>query len=190
MVLKRWTAAQNVRAGALLSVCAVFIFCPILAMAQHHADPLSEKQIDQIRELGDRPNERIKLYLQFLEGKLDAIQQLSTDAGENNRPEQLRSSFEMFSSLLDEMGDNIDTYHRDHADIRKALKLVGDSSAKWQDTLRKPPANPAYEIAQRGAMEDARDLAAEVVQLLADEQAYFAVHKDEANKNGRAPTPE
>ena len=64
------------------------------ASAQERHDPLSEKQADQVREFGDRPNERIKLYLKFVEERAASIHDLSVDTHENNRPAEMRAKLE------------------------------------------------------------------------------------------------
>lgn len=156
--------------------------------AQHHDDPLTETQADQVREFGDRPNDRIKLYLKFVEERVTAIRELSVDSHENNRPSDLRAKYEEFTRLTDELADNIDSYTSDHADVRKALKAVLEASPKWPDILRKAPVDPVYEFVRRTALEAATSSTDDSKKLLADQETYFAAHKDEAGKNGKAPS--
>lgn len=156
--------------------------------AQHQDDPLTEAQTDQIREFGDRPNDRIKLYLKFVEERVSAIRDLSVDSHEDNRPAELRAKFEEFTRLTDELADNIDSYTNDHADVRKALKAVVEACSKWPDVLRKPPTDPAYEFVRRTSLDSAQSMAEDSKKLLAGQETYFAAHKDEAGKNGKAPT--
>jgi hypothetical protein len=158
------------------------------AVAQQKDDPLTPAQVDQIREFGDRPNDRIRLYLKFVEERVDAIRDLSVDSHEDNRPAELRAKFEEFTRLTDELADNIDSYTSDHADVRKALKAVVEASPKWAEVLHKPPTDPTYEFVRRTALDSAHSMADDVKQLLADQETYFAAHKDEAGKNGKAPS--
>jgi hypothetical protein len=172
-----------------LSLAALLLFPSHPAsFAQHQKDPLNEAQADQVRELGDRPNDRIKLYLKFVEERIAAIRELSVDSHENSRPAELRAKFEEFTRLTDELADNIDSYTTDHADVRKALKAVLEASPKWPDALRKPPADPAYEFPRKTALDAAISTTDDTRKLLADQDAYFAAHKDEAGKNGKAPS--
>ena len=160
----------------------------LCALGQHPKDPLTEAQADQVREYGDRPNDRIKLYLKFVEERAAAIRELSVDSHENNRPAELRAKYEEFTRLTDELSDNIDSYTTAHADIRKALKAVVEASPKWPDILRKAPVDAVYEFVRRTALDAATSSVDESKKLLADQDAYFAAHKDEAGKNGKAPT--
>ncbi len=131
--------------------CAVFylFLCAILflsSLAQHswtqtQKDPLNEEEIDQVREFGDRPNDRVKLFAKFIEQRITAIKQLSTDKKAQNRSAELRAKIEEFTRLVDELQDNLDTYDEQHADIRKALKELVPASDKWEadDPCSLPP---------------------------------------------------
>jgi hypothetical protein len=181
-----WRCNRKLR--ALLRLAGLVLLLAPLVHAQQQKDPLTETQADQIREFGDRPNDRIKLYLKFVEERVSAIRELSVDSHENDRPAQLRAKFEEFTRLTDELADNIDSYTRDHADVRKALKAVVEASPKWPDVLRKAPTDPAYEFVRRTALDAALSSVDDSKKLLAEQETYFAAHKDEAGKNGKAPS--
>ena len=166
-----------------LLVCAA-------ALGQKTRDPLSSGQADQIRELGTKPVDRIKLYLKFVNERAAAIRELTPDAAENNRPAELRARYEEFTRLADELAENIDTYDGEKADIRKALRPVVSDCGKWPAILKAPPSNPTYDFARRTALDAAASLTEDGQKLLAKEESYFAQHKDEAGGNGRAPSPE
>lgn len=171
----------------VMVITAALCIAPPLT-AQQHNDPLSDTQADQVRELGDRPNDRIKLYLKFVEERVSAIRELSLDSHDNSRPADLRGKLEEFTRLTDELSDNIQTYTAAHADVRKALKAVLEASAKWPDALHKAPPDPAYDFARKTALDAALSSTEEVRTLLAQQETYFAAHKDEAGKNGKAPS--
>ena len=158
--------------------------------AQKVRDPLSSGQVDQIRELGDRPVDRLKLYLKFVNERIVAIKELTPNSSENDRPAELRARYEEFTRLVDELSDNMDTYDGDHADIRKALRVIVDSSSKWAPVLQAPPANRTYDFVRTTAVDAAQSNSEEAQKMLAAEESYFAAHKDQAGKNGKAPTPE
>jgi hypothetical protein len=153
-------------------------------------DPLSSGQADQLRELGDQPVARIKLLLKFVEDRLAAVKEMTPDSTENNRPEQLRQAFQGFTALSDELADNIDTYDGDHADIRKALRLVVASSAGWATVLKAPAPDSAYDFERTTALDATQASIEQAQTLLLSEEKYFSAHKKEAGGNGRAPTPE
>ncbi len=162
----------------------------LLAAPQKERDPLSSGQADQVRELGDRPVERVKLFLKFVNERAAAIKDLTPNSTENNRPAELRARYEEFTRLVDELAENIDTYHEDKADLRKALRPVLDASAKWPDILKAPVPNGGYDFARTTALDAAASLTEDVRKSLADEEAYFLAHKKEANGNGKAPSPD
>ena len=163
---------------------------PFSATAQQAQDPLSEGQADQIRELGTRPVDRIKLYLKYVNDRVAAIKELTPDATENNRPGELRARYEEFTRLCDELSENIDTYDGDHADIRKALRSVSDASAKWAAVLQAPPPDRTYDFSRKLALDAAQSVVDQATKLLAAENTYFAAHKDQSGGNGKAPSPE
>jgi hypothetical protein len=190
--------ARRAATGCLMRgrICSSLLLCVAfsLPLAEAHGqkqpDPLSSAQIDQVRELGDRPVERVKLYLKYVNERTEAIRGLTPDSNENSRPMELRARYEEFTRLSDELSDNMETYDADHADLRKALRAVVTSSAKWPPVLEGPAANNTYDFARKTALDAANATIEEAQKLLAAEETYFAAHKGEAGKNGKAPTPE
>jgi hypothetical protein len=172
-----------------LFLCAVLLllFVAPLAWAQSQKDPLNQEEVDQVREFGDRPNERIKLFAKFIEQRVTAIKQLSTDKKAENRSEELLAKIEEFTRLVDELQDNLDTYDQQHADIRKALKDLVPQSEKWEPVLHQPPPDPNYDFARKTAVEASTSVSDQLKDLQKDQEKYFAEHKDEAGKNGTGP---
>jgi hypothetical protein len=158
------------------------------AHAQRSADPLNEDEVDQIRELRDNPNERIKLYMKFIDERISDIKQLSSEPNVNNRPAQLRGKLEEFTRLADELQDNLDTFDAAHADIRKALKDLVPDTAKWPDVLNKPVPEASYDFARKTALECAQSTIDQTKKMMEDQEKYFADHKDERGKNGTGPS--
>ena len=166
------------------------VFGANAGQAQKPRDPLSSKQADEVRELGNHPVERVKLFLKFVNERAAAIHDLTPHSTENSRPAELRARYEEFTRLADELAENVDTYDSDHADLRKALRLVADSSVKWPAVLQAPVADETYDFSRKTALDAAEAVREQVQKLLQSEESYFAAHKDEAGKNGKAPTPE
>jgi hypothetical protein len=171
------------------ALCAVMLFTIFTShgWSQAKKDPLNEDEVDQVRELGDRPNERIKLFAKFIEQRVTAIKQLSTDKRAENRSAELRAKMEEFTRLADELQDNLDTYDQQHADVRKALKELIPESERWQPALYLPNPDPGYEFARKTALEAAKSVADQIKDLQKDQEKYFAEHKDQAGKNGTGP---
>ncbi|HYK34472.1 hypothetical protein [Alloacidobacterium sp.] len=171
-----------------LSAVVLFALSAQHASAQSHKDPLNENEIDQVRELGDRPNDRIKLFAKFIEQRVTDIKQLATDKNADNRQYQLRARIEEFTSLVDELQDNLDTYDAQHADVRKALKDLVPATDRWQPVLNLPPASSEYDFARKTAIDAAQSIADQAKTLQKVQEKYFAEHKDQAGKNGTGPS--
>jgi hypothetical protein len=100
-------------------------------------EPLNEKEIDQLREVAQEPDKRLKLMVEFARARLATIDQLRGDprfAAE--RGARVHDLLEDFTKLVDEMGDNIDDYVARKSDLRKALKLVIQADTEFQLKLR------------------------------------------------------
>ena len=112
------------KAVSLMLSIATTLCSSRFCAAQKGHDPLSSAQVDQVRDLGDRPVDRLKLYLKFVNERAAAIKELTPNSTENSRPAELRARYEEFTRLADELSENIDTYDGDRADVRKALRLL------------------------------------------------------------------
>jgi len=134
-------------------------------------DPLTEAETDQLREAAMDPYNRIKLMVKFTEARLVAIDQVRVDpklAAE--RGKQIHDLLEDFTSLLDEINDNLDQYegrplnkesvkqyHKGlkeliEADARFDLKLRTLKSAAETDPVTKKEA-PDFRFVLQDAME-------------------------------------
>ena len=106
--------------------------------AAQRRDPLSDKEIDEMREAADRPDKRLELLASFARARMTSIEQLRTDAKSGkDRPTQIHDLLQDFISLLDEIDDNIDMYGSHKTDMRKGLKLVIEADSEWQLQLRR-----------------------------------------------------
>ncbi len=94
---------------------------------------------------------------------------------------------EEFTSLVDELQDNLDTYDHDHADIRKALKSLAEASPKWEPALHLPETSPIYDFDRKSAIEAATSAVDQIKQIQNEQEKYFIEHKDQAGKNGTGP---
>ena len=106
-------------------------------------DPLTAAETDQLREVAMEPQKRLKLYIKFTEARLEAIDQIRGDAKEaQGRGRKIHDLLEDFTSLIDEINDNLDTYagrplNKDDAkDFRKGLKEVITAEDRFRARLR------------------------------------------------------
>jgi len=120
----------------------LFLLLSLTAGAKRR-DPLTEAEADQLREVAMQPYERIKLMIKFTEARLVAIDQVRVDpklaAG---RGKQIHDLLEDFTSLLDEINDNLDQYearalNKDTVkQYHKGLKELIEADARFDLKLR------------------------------------------------------
>ncbi len=106
--------------------------------AAQKRDPLNEKEVDEMRESADWPDKRLELMVKFARARMAAIDQLQADGKTaKDRPMQIHDLLEDFTSLLDEIDDNVDMYASHKADMRKGLTLLMEANSEWQLKLRR-----------------------------------------------------
>jgi hypothetical protein len=120
----------------LLSI-AILLLLAVAAPAQRRHDPLNSVEQDQMREVAQDPDKRLKLLIKFAKARLLAVEQLRGDPKlAEGRGKQVHNLLEDFNSLVEELGDNIDMYAREKQDMRKGLKEVIEADSEWQVKLR------------------------------------------------------
>lgn len=176
------------RLACFLAAVLALGIAPRLHAQEDQNDPLTPDEVQQIRENAIHPDERIKLYMKFIDQRLDALHQLIEDPGARDRNAQIHDKLDEFVHLCDEIQDNLDTYDSAHADIRKSLKQLVADSARWPSVLQALPPNRAYEFAQKMALEAAQSAGDEAKHLSAEQDVYFDIHKKQRHTNGSAPS--
>ena len=179
---------QQYVAGCVLLLAALLL-CPPNLHAQKHSDALTDAEAEKIREYADQPEQRVTLFLKFMESRIADIQKIATAKRINQRGEQLHDLMEQFSSLADELDDNLDDYQPKHWDVRKSLKKLIDASEKWPPILQQPPEDPAYAVSRRTALEAARDLHETATNLLKEQTAWFAANPPAKTQDGPIVIP-
>lgn len=106
------------------------------AAQKHDRDPLTNAEVDQMREAADYPNKRLELMVKFTRERVAMIGLLTSDPPSPTRPKEIHDLLEDFIALLDETDDNIDMYESHHTDMRKGLKLLIEADSEWQLKLR------------------------------------------------------
>jgi DNA gyrase/topoisomerase IV subunit A len=157
---------------------AILLVTPIIC-GQSRKDPLNDDEIDEIREYADRPPERLKLYIKFIEERAAGIKELTVDQRAANRDVKIQNLLEQFTRLVDELEDNLDEYDRQHADLRKTLKDLIPTGGKWLEIVNSCPAYDSYDLSRKTAIETAQSLNDSTKDLLTSEEKYFVSHKAE-----------
>lgn len=150
-------------------------------------EPLTGPQIEEIREAGIYPDERVSLYTKFINQHADTIKGLTPRAKSNARSQRLDGELQDFTALMDELGTNLDVYSERKADIRKALKSLDEATPRWLGILRTLAGESGFDLARKEAIESGEDLADEAKRLLIEQTEYFKEHKDEANQERAEP---
>ena len=171
----------------VLLLLAAPLFAQPLFAQKDKREPLTEVEIEQIREAGIVPNQRVDLYTKFLNEHADTIKSLTARKKNDARAQHLDNELQDFTALMDELGSNLDTYSDRHADIRKALKSLADDSPRWLIILRALAGEPVFNLSRKEAIESGEDLADEAKRLLTEQTEYFKEHKDEANQQRAEP---
>jgi hypothetical protein len=171
-MLLRHSFLKRLSAPALL-LLAVFALPGFRVNAQAVRDPLTTDQAEAVRDTGDKPIERVKLYMKFIEERTTEIHKLSIDPRAQAPNSRLHNLMEEFTRLADELQDNLETYSEEHADIRKPLKELVQNTAKWKASLQEPKASADYDFARKTAL-DTADSTAELAQkMLTAQEQYF-----------------
>jgi hypothetical protein len=127
----------------LATKMAFLLLLLALSAAARRRDPLTEAEADQLREVAMEPYKRIKLMIKFTEARLVAIDQIRVDpklaAG---RGKQIHDLLEDFTSLMDEINDNLDQYEGRPLDkdavkqYHKGLKELIEADERFDLRLR------------------------------------------------------
>jgi hypothetical protein len=162
-----------------------------VAASAKRRDPLTEAETDQLREAAMDPYNRIKLMVKFTEARLTAIEQVRLDPKQAaERGKHIHDLLEDFTSLMDEINDNLDQYegrkldkdsvkqyHKGlkeliEADSRFEIKLQNLKSASETDPVTKKEA-PDFRFVLLDAMDSLKsnaDMAREYMETTHDQK--------------------
>ena len=158
-----------------------------LAAQKDHRQPLTEAQVDKIREAGIYPDQRIELYTKFASEHADTIKGLTNRRQSPARAKRIDDELLDLTALMDELGANLDQYAERKADLRPSLKKLNEATPTWLSTLRALAGEPAFDEARKEAIEAGEDLADEGKRLLTEQTAYFELHKEEKGQERAEP---
>jgi hypothetical protein len=170
------------------SLAFLALALPLHAQANENA--LSEGEIEQLRESAYVPNDRVLLFIKLLDTRTKAIENLFAHPRKPGREQDTHDLLEQFTSIADELNDNLDDYGPSHRDIRKALPKLIDATERWSSNIKQPPDNATYDLSRKLALESIRDIREEATQLVEDQKTWFAAHpppKDDPTRPAIAP---
>ena len=116
-------------------VCLLLVSMTAFAQRQRR-DPLTDLEIDKVRDSALDPDVRLKLYVEFARARLDKLEKARADAKGTDRDNQIKDSLQDFIDIYDELDDNVDTFADRDDDIRKPLKPVIEADTEFSKTNR------------------------------------------------------
>ena len=163
----------------------------ISAAVQHHRDPLTDPEINKVRDAAQLPEIRLKLYVEFARARLDKLQQVHSDPKATDRTQQTREALQAFLDVYDELNTNVDTFADRGDDLRKALKPVIEADTEFGSKLRAfksslanfPEEAMTYDLLLGSAL-DAVDREAKDHRNLLAEQEETLKHKKKQDRKG------
>ncbi len=122
---------------ALRTLLCLLLLAAPLGAQRGRRDPLSEAEVDKLRELADQPDKMLKLYVVYAKARMLAIDQIRSDPRfVDDRPQRLHHLLQDLGTLVDEIDDHIDEYLKKKLDVRPALKEVVEADSDFQLKLR------------------------------------------------------
>jgi uncharacterized protein YukE len=100
-------------------------------------DPLTDKEVDEMREVAQLGDKRLQLLVTFARSRLAAVYQIHGDPKMvEGRGQRTHDMLEDFAAIIEELDRNIDQYANQKQDIRKQLRDVIEADAQFQMQLR------------------------------------------------------
>lgn len=172
------------RRSAQVAYALAWMALLALPLAAQKRDPLSEDEADQLREVAQEPQPRLKLLIKFTRQRLDAAEALRNEpkAGPE-RGRRIHDALEDFTTLMDELSDNVEAYASRKEDLRKPLAEViaaaNDFAARLNSFKTTAADNPTDAKAYGFVLEDALD---SVQSGLHDAEQILEEQKEEFKK--------
>lgn len=170
-------------------VCLLLVSMTAFAQRQRR-DPLTDLEIDKVRDSALDPDVRLKLYVEFARARLDKLEKARADAKGTDRDNQIKDSLQDFIDIYDELDDNVDTFADRDDDIRKPLKPVIEADTEFGAKLRAFKASLAnsredatkFDFLAGSALQAVDDAAKDHRDLLAEQEEKFKNKKEKAHK--------
>src|ERR1700744_4215521 len=157
-----------------LALAILMLSVPLYAQRDDHS--LSEAEVEQLREAAYTPRDPVLVFLKFLDQRANAIHDLFTGPRHPGREQDAHDLFEQFTSIANELEDNLDDYSTRHSDVRKSLPKLLQATDRWASNLKSPPDDEAYNVSRKLALESIRDIHQDTTELIESQRAWFTAH--------------
>jgi hypothetical protein len=175
------------RRALLLYLLAAATLAPF-AHAQERENALSDAEIEKLRDTAYYPPDRITAFIDFLDLRTKRIDKLTAGKRQPGREEDIHDLMEQFTSIADDLDDNLEDYSQHHRDIRKVLPKLVAASERWGTALKTPPEHESYNVARKLALETLADIHEAATKMIDEQKAWFLAHPPPKD-DGARPTP-
>jgi small-conductance mechanosensitive channel len=163
------------------SVRVLLLLClsvaPVALSAQQRESSLSDAEVEKLRDLAYDFPARIDAFTVILGDRLKDIDKLtSARRRAPGREQDIHDDMEQFTSVAEDLEDNLDDYGHRHKDVRKAIPALIAATERWRTTLLAPPANDAYNVSRKLALSALEDIRETASKLLDEQKQYFLAH--------------
>jgi hypothetical protein len=152
--------------------------------AQRGEAPLTDSEVEQLRDSAYIANDRVMVFIKLIDTRIKALEDMYAKPRRPGREQDTHDLFEQFTSLADELSDNLDDYGPRHRDIRKALPKLISATEHWATAIKSPPENETYKVSRKIALESIKDLRDQADQMLEEQKAWFAAHPPQKETPG------
>ncbi len=182
------TRSSSVKRSIFLGLVLALTLTPG-AFAQERQNALSDGEVEKLRDTAYFPPERILAFVAFLNQRATEIDRLSTGKRKPGREEDIHDQMEQFTSIADDLDDNLEDYGNRHKDIRKVLPKLVSALERWSTAIKSPSDHADYNVSRKLALETLADLRQTATRLVEDQKAWFLAHPPPKD-DGKAPRPE
>jgi hypothetical protein len=166
---------RRLRTPLAISLLALFLLAPRVT-AQRNEATLSEGEVEQLRDSAYIANDRIMVFIKIINVRIKSLEDLYAKPRRPGREQDTHDLLEQFSSLANELSDNLDDYSDRHRDIRKALPKLIEATERWGTAIRTPADNDAYNVSRKIALESLQDVRQQAGEVLEEQKTWFAAH--------------
>jgi hypothetical protein len=156
---------------SLLLLCAC-----VRLHAQVEEKALSEKEVEILRDTAYYPPQRVEAFVSFLNQRTGEIDKLSAGKRKPGREEDIHDQMEQFTSIANDLEDNLEEYGKTHKDIRKVLPKLVAALERWGTAIKSPPDHEAYTVSRKLALESLDDLRETAKAMIEEQKAWFLAH--------------
>lgn len=147
-------------------------------------DALSQGEIEKLRDTNRMPDERVLVFVKFLDERTETIRTLVSKPRRPGREEDIHDAMEQFTSIADSLEDNLNEYGPRHRDIRKSLPKLLRAIERWSSVIKSPADDEAYNVSRKLSLEALRDLREDTEHLIEDQKTWFAAHPPQKDAEG------